>query len=216
MGRKRTTPVAEHIESQQPTGTAPQAEPPPKPVAENPKPEELPAEARVEAVLETTPGVMRGSDLPTQKEHPKDPLAIFEKRDWTKFADPRDFHQARWPDGYSIRLQESGSRRTIEIQFGDGSRKDRAVNFAKIKPLLEATGMHWNGTNAWVIDLVPERGSLAQREDAKRQNRDIRLDVEEKVFPAVIGLEEELRGQINVTDEYRKRIAATRSGNGRE
>src|SRR6185312_12795457 len=38
-----------------------------------------------------------------------------------QLQDPRPFHSVRWPDDdYRITLQESHSRNTIEIQFGDG------------------------------------------------------------------------------------------------
>jgi hypothetical protein len=66
--------------------------------------------------------------------------------------------------------------------------------------------MKWNGANAWVIDLIPERGSFHQREDAKTRNKAIRTMVEEQVFPQVIGLEEAARGPVELTEGFRQRI----------
>lgn len=130
----------------------------------------------------------------------------FAEREKARRADPFDSNGYGWPDGYKIAYQESSSRRTVEIQFGDGSRADQPQNFEEIKPLLRENGMAWNGTNAWVIDLVPERGSLAQREDARRENRDIRSRIEDVVLPAIVALEEQKRGEIDLTDETRQRI----------
>lgn len=129
-------------------------------------------------------------------------------------ADPFPSHSYQWPDGYRVSLQESDSRKTVEIQFGDGSRDDMPQAFEQIKPYLRGEGFYWNGSNAWVVDLTPERGSLAQREDARRTNRDIRARVEDVILPAVVAMEEEKRGQIEVTDETRQRINKARGGVG--
>ncbi len=197
--KKNSAQAAQPTDAVTPTSEAP------APVTEQPTPPtETPtaAPAVLAEVLE--------SSTPPPADAPKPAFAERVQR-----ADPFPFHTVTFPDGYQIHLQESDSRRTLEIQFNEGAREDRPQNFAKIKALLLDAGMRWNGTNAWQVELSPVRGTLAQREDAKRCNRDIRTEIEEHVFPAVIGLEEEVRGEIPLTDDYRQRIATVRSGNGR-
>jgi len=127
-------------------------------------------------------------------------------REQSRRADPFPFHAVHFPDGFSIRVQESDSRKTVEIQFGDGSRAAQPKNFGPIKDALRSAGLHWNGECAWVIDLLPERGSFHQREDAKAKNKAIRTKIEEQVLPQVIGLEEAARGPVELTDGFRERI----------
>jgi hypothetical protein len=65
------------------------------------------------------------------------------------------------------------------------------------------------------VDLHPERGSLAQREEARRHNAALRTNIEEVIFPQVIALEEEKRGPIDLSDDFRSRIQKAAAGNGR-
>lgn len=194
MAKKRTKPVAEHIDAG--PEKAPTENQAPPVVPESP-----PAETKTGESAES-PGHAKREE----RKHPSDPLAIFAKRDWNQFADPKPIHSVRFPDGYEIHMQESPSRRTVEIQFNQGRREDQPKNFAAIKEVLHDAGLKWNGTNAWAIDLVPERGSFHEREMAKRRNKEIRTELEESVLPAVVGLEEQSRGQIELTDDYRQRI----------
>lgn len=239
MARKRTKPVAEHIETRQTDAQLAEAataaheqqlaaNPVDQPLPSNTEPDgaplypstppellDNPATSIVEALADST-----RIDQPASSEavaaRPSDPLAIFKDRDWSQFADPASFHGGAWPDGYRIGIQESSSRRTVELQFGDGSRKDLAKNFPEIKKVLQEYGYRWNGTNAWAKDLVPVRGSFAEREDAKAANKQIRAELEEVVFPKVIALEEEKRGPIEFADDFRQRVQnAVRGGNGR-
>jgi hypothetical protein len=144
---------------------------------------------------------------------PKTPDELFAGRDWVKFADPFPRHSARWPDGYEITFQTSSSRDTVEIQFGDGGTRDKPKN-DEIRTYLKDQGMRWNGSNAWVIDLVPERGSMRDRLEARDRNRQIREQVEDEVLPWVVALEEEKRGPIE-SDVLRERINQLRAGHGR-
>jgi hypothetical protein len=59
-----------------------------------------------------------------------------------------------------------------------------------------------------------DTGAITQREVARLSNRDIRAGVEELILPAVVAMEEEKRGQIEVTDETRQRINKARGGVG--
>lgn len=134
-------------------------------------------------------------------------------------ADPFPSHGLQWPDGYRIGVQESDSRKTVEIQFGDGSRDERPLAMEEsIKPFLKAEGMYWNGTNAWAINLaVPPKGrreSLAEQYERMAHNAQVRARVEDVILPAVVAMEEEKRGQIEVTDETRRRIYKARGGVG--
>jgi hypothetical protein len=54
--------------------------------------------------------------------------------------------------------------------------------------------------------LVPERGSATQKLEARDANKALRAHVEDEVFLAVIALEEEKRGAIEFTDEFRQRV----------
>lgn len=140
-------------------------------------------------------------------------------------ADPWDSHGVRWADGYGIRIQESDSRATFEIQFGDGSKKDQPLAFEKIKPFLISEGLRWNAKpgipgNAWEIELrVPpktRRESFTEKEDRVAENKAIRTRIEEVVFPTVVAMEEEKRGQLDLVDETRQRIQrAVSGGSGR-
>lgn len=121
-------------------------------------------------------------------------------------ADPFGRHSVQWEDGYQITLQESDSRNTIELQFGDGSREAQPKAFAEIKTRLKAEGFRWNGTNAWTMELAPVLGSQNDRLRARDENHRIRARVEDVVFPAVIAMEEAVRGEIPFTDETRERI----------
>lgn len=141
----------------------------------------------------------------------EEPLA---GREWTKFADPNPRHSVHWEDGYTIRLQESGSRKTIEIQFGDGSREDMPKNMLAIREKLKAAGMKWNKECAWEKELVPETGSQRNRLMAREENRAIRARVEDVVFPQIIKLEEELRGELPFAEETRERINKAAAGRG--
>jgi hypothetical protein len=118
-------------------------------------------------------------------------------------------------DGYRITLQESPSRNTIEIQFGDGSRAAQPKAFAEIKQRLKEEGFNWNRTNAWAKGLAPVIGSQSDRLRARDDNHRIRARVEDVVFPAVIVLEEAVRGEIPLSEESRQRIRkATSTGRG--
>ena len=133
--------------------------------------------------------------------------------------DPHDFHTVRFPDGYGISFQESPSRKTVEIQFGDGSKKDQPQAFEAIKPYLRDQGMHWNGECAWVIDLhqppKSRRESYAEREDRIEANKAIRTRVEDIVFPAAVAMEEDKRGQIDLSGGFRERAQKAAEGNAR-
>ncbi|MCE9567406.1 MAG: hypothetical protein K8U57_35850 [Planctomycetes bacterium] len=166
-------------------------------------------QVRVEAALAAVPQgvVVRGSEIPRPE-----PLA---GRDWAKYADPAPRHSVRWPDGFEIAVQESPSRKTVEIQFGDGSTRDKPQNYDAIKEVLREHGMRWNGTNAWVVDLVPERGSHHEKLMARDENKAIRTRIEDEAFPQIIAVEEEKRGQIELTDETRQRINRAAEVRGR-
>jgi hypothetical protein len=137
---------------------------------------------------------------------PQHPISATSREQQT-LADPRPYHSVQWPDdGYRITLQESHSRNTIEIQFGDGSRSAQPKAFAEIKQRLKDEGFNWNGTNAWAKELVPVLGSQNDRLRAREENHRIRARVEDVMFPAVIALEEAVRGEIPLTEESRQRI----------
>lgn len=152
---------------------------------------------------------------------PADPLASFKDRDWGKFADPAPLHAARFADGYEIALQESPSRHTVEIQFGDGSKAAQPQAFDRIKDVLRNAGLRWNARpgfpgNAWEIELRDERrGTHAEKLAARDVNKAIRTKIEEQVFPQVIALEEERRGPIELTDDFRSRIQRAVTGASR-
>lgn len=174
------------------------------------------ADAIVEALAEST-----RIDHPETKDRPADPLAIFKDRDWSKFADPAPLHSVHFADGYEIALQESPSRHTVEIQFGDGSKAAQPQAFDKIKDVLRNAGLRWNARpgfpgNAWEVELRDERrGTHTEKLAARDVNKAIRTKIEEQVFPQVIALEEEKRGQIELTDDFRSRIQRAVTGNGR-
>jgi hypothetical protein len=138
----------------------------------------------------------------------REPLA---ERDWTKYADPNPRQSVKWADGYEIAVQESKSRQTVEIQFGDGSTRDKPQNFPAIKEVVTKAGMHFNGTNAWVIELETPpskyRESQAEKLGRIERNAALRARIEDEVFPAVLALEEQKRGQIDLTEQTRQRIA---------
>src|SRR5947207_441678 len=62
----------------------------------------------------------------------------------TQRVNPYDSITYHWEDGYGIRFQEKENprprRSKMEIRFGDGSLKDKPLNFDKIKELLTANG----------------------------------------------------------------------------
>ena len=142
-------------------------------------------------------GVADGTDLPDGP--PADPASherpSFTQREQVRRPDPFDSQAVRWPDGYQIKFQESQARETVEVQFGDGGRADQPKNFGPIKEYLKSEGMKWNGSNAWVLDLEPVRGSQGDRNEAKKSNREIRTHVEDVILPRVVELEEEVRGK---------------------
>jgi hypothetical protein len=71
--------------------------------------------------------------------------------------------------------------------------------------------MHFNGTNAWAIELEMPPGkyreSQAERLARLGRNEELRGRIEDEVFPAVVALEEAERGRIELVDETRQRIA---------
>ena len=168
--------------------------------------EQNPATPIVRQIAEGTAMPDDGTDFDPERLEQESPRQErFAQREQKRRADPFPVHTIAWPDGYQIRYQESDSRRTAEIQFGDGTRAGQPENFEAIKPVLRDAGMRWN-QGAWYIDLAPtERGSLAQQENARRENRDIRSRIED-VLTTVVALEEEKRGAIELTDETRQRI----------
>jgi hypothetical protein len=87
-----------------------------------------------------------------------------------------------WKGGYGIRYQENDRRRWAEIRFGDGSAKDKPLNFDKIRDHLMAKGLSFKFEDrAWVIEF----------------NRDTHGDVSDHVKAVlrdVVKLEEEMRG----------------------
>lgn len=203
MPRKKG-PVAAHIEAQ---AEATPAEPIADTATDFPHgANEL--QARIETAMEAAP-VTRASE--TEKP---EPLA---GRDWSKYADPNPRHSVRWPDGYEIAVQESPSRKTVEIQFGDGSARDKPQNHEAIREFLKGEGLRWNGTNAWVAGMEPPPRfeSQAQKLERVGRNKELRARVEDEVFPAVVALEEERRGRVELTDETRQRIASAAEGRGR-
>lgn len=177
----------------------------------------------------TPPELLDNPDAPivealadsTPIDRPADPLAIFKDRDWGKFADPAPLHAARFADGYEIAMQESPSRHTVEIQFGDGSKAAQPQAFDRIKDVLRNAGLRWNARpgfpgNAWEVELRDERrGTHAEKLTARDVNKAIRTKIEEQVFPQVIALEEEKRGPIELTDDFRSRIQRAVTGAGR-
>ena len=182
---------------------------------ETPPAEQNPAAPIVQALAESTQLPPEATEFDTAKLE-KQPFA---QREQARRADPWDSTGYHWPDGYGIRFQESDSRKTVEIQFGDGSRADQPQNFEAIKPFLVENGLHWNGSNAWVTDLQQppkyRRESFAEKEDRVEENAKLRDHVKDFVLPAVVALEEEKRGEIDLTDESRQRINKAASGQAR-
>lgn len=147
-----------------------------------------------------------------QEAAPREERPSFTRREQTRLNDPSKRHMVQFGDGFTITVQESSSRKTVEVEFGNGTKGDRPKNFAAIKEKLVEEGFTWNGSNAWVVDLAPERGSMAQKIEARAQNKAIRAHVEDVVFPALVGIEELARGEIPFTEQYRNVVARASQG----
>ena len=112
-------------------------------------------------------------------------------------------------------LSEADLRRFADTpNSGLGSTRDKPQNFAAIKEFLLEEGMQFNRTNAWYIELVPERGSMRERLEARDRNKAFRERLEDVILPTVVGLEEEKRGPVE-SDVLRERINQLRAGHGR-
>jgi hypothetical protein len=181
---------------------------------ETPSAEQNPAAPIVQQIVDSTQLPPDATEFDPEKLESQSHA----KREFTRRADPFPSHSYVFPDGYKITYQESDSRGTVEIQFGDGSKQDQPQNFEAIRPLLRENNMHWNGTNAWVADLIPpprnRRESYAEKLDRTEENAKIRANVEDVVLPTVLTLEEEKRGQIELSEDTRQRINKA-TGHGR-
>jgi hypothetical protein len=117
---------------------------------------------------ETTSGDASQWEQRTQRKSPFDSIGVY------------------WKDGYRIIYQEKDNafprRSKVEIRFGDGSLKDKPLNFEKIKTRLTNAGMTFVAEDrAWGIDFAREtRGDVSDHVKA--------------VMREIVKLEEEVRG----------------------
>ena len=65
----------------------------------------------------------------------------------------------------------------------------------------------------WLLAPARSHESEAEKVDRQRHNAKVRAHVEDVVFPAVVALEEEMRGEIPFTEQFRQQVQkASQSG----
>jgi hypothetical protein len=90
-----------------------------------------------------------------------------------------------WSDGYSMTYRENDGHRQAEIRFGTGTPDEQPLNWPKIKPLLEASGLRWQPDDGvWAVALGQD----------DRVSREENCEYVRALLRGVAELEEDVRG----------------------